>query len=106
MAHVSQSHILLLLSLVTPLLAVNDLLRDIPRLEKINGKVSVVPSFHWSIEDLLDHIIYDVMQEVVPGKAKKEALQGKKKISVGTRVKRGGKLCSQESWRRLYSLQT
>src|SRR5271168_4329576 len=104
MAHVSQSHVLLLLSLVTPLLAVNDLLRDIPRLEKINGKVSVVPSFHWSIEDLLDHIVYNVVQEVVPGKAKKEVLQ--KKISVGTRVGVGGQLCSQESWRRLYSLQT
>src|SRR5271156_6394136 len=104
MAHVSQSHVLLLLSLVTPLLSVNDLFRDIPRLEKINGKVSVVPSFHWSIEDLLDHIVYDVVQEIVPGKAKKKALQ-KKKISLGTRIKRGGgKLCSQESWRRLYSL--
>jgi hypothetical protein len=83
MAHVSQSHVLLLLSLVTPLLAANDLLRDIPRLEKINGKVSVVPSFHWSIEDLLDHIVYDVVQEVIPGKAKEEALQGKKKGQCG-----------------------
>jgi hypothetical protein len=82
MAHVSQSHVLLLLSLITPLLAINDLFRDIPRLEKINGKISVKTSFHWSIKDLLDHIVNDVMQEVVPREAKKEALQGEKKESV------------------------
>src|SRR3954453_19873987 len=102
MAHVSQSHVLLLLSLITPLLALNDLFRDIPRLEKINGKVSVVASFHWSIEHLLDHIVYDVVQEVVPGKAKKEALR---KNQCGE-LEYSSKLGSQVSWRRLYSLQT
>jgi hypothetical protein len=63
-----------LLSFVTPLLAINDLFCDIAGLEQINGNVSIISPLHWSVENLLDNVVHDIMQEVVPRKAKEKAL--------------------------------
>jgi hypothetical protein len=44
-------------------------------LENIDSQQSVVSTLHRAVENLLDNVIHNVMQEVIPGEAEEEALE-------------------------------
>jgi hypothetical protein len=92
MAHVTEAHVALLLRLVRRFLAVKDTVGDVfgrhesygflglsifepDGVEKIERQSTVVASVQSAVEDLLDDIVYYVVQEVVPGETEKEILK-------------------------------
>lgn len=74
-AHVAEADLLGALDLVAALLALNNRIRDLANFENINGQSSVVSTLHGAVKDLLDHIIYNIMEEVIPGESEEEALE-------------------------------
>jgi len=75
MTHVPKTHVLGLLGFVTASLAFNDFISNPACFEEIKCQESIMATIHRSIKHLLDNIIDDIMQEVIPGEAEKEALQ-------------------------------
>jgi hypothetical protein len=73
-AHVAKADLLGALDLVAALLALNNCIRDLANFENTDGQSSVVSTLHGAVEDLLDHIIYNIMKEVIPGESEEEAL--------------------------------
>jgi hypothetical protein len=74
-AHVAKANLLGVLDLVAASLAFNNGIRDLTGLKNINGQGSVVSTLHRAVEDLLDHVIYNIMKEVIPGEPEEEALE-------------------------------
>ena len=61
MAHVSETHALLRLRLVTSPLPLDYPMRNSARLEKVRRERAVESSIHRSIEHLLHHIVHDIV---------------------------------------------
>jgi hypothetical protein len=64
----------LFLGFVARLLTFYDPLGDPPCLEKVNRYRAIVASIHLSIEYLLDDVVNNIVEKVVPRKAEKEIL--------------------------------
>lgn len=86
MTHVSKTHALLLLSVIGRSLSVQDALSDIGLrsqvgavgvAEEVNGQGAVIAAFEAAIKHLLNHIVYNVVEEVVPREAEEEILRNK-----------------------------
>ena len=74
MTHIPESNFFRSLSFVTPLLALEDGLGDVSCFEKIDRYGSIVSTFHRPVEDLLNNIVHNVVEEVVPWETEKEIL--------------------------------
>ena len=83
MAHVTETNPLGALDLIATSLTLDNSLRNLTSLENIDSQQPVVSTLHRAIENLLDDVIHNVMQEVIPGEAEEEALE-KRKVRMTT----------------------
>jgi uncharacterized membrane protein len=64
----------MLLKNIVPPLPIDDCSRYVSGIEEVNGQRAVVESVYWAVEYLLHNVVYHVVKEIVPRKAKKEIL--------------------------------
>jgi hypothetical protein len=56
-------------------LAFYNALSDAPCLKQVNGQASVIAALHKAVEHLLNNIIHDVVQKVIPRETEEEVLE-------------------------------
>lgn len=73
-SHVSEADLLRPLGLITALLPFNNRGSDPSGVKYIDSECPVVATLHGPIEDLLNHIVNNIVKEVVPWETEEEAL--------------------------------
>src|SRR4051812_19229175 len=73
-AHISQAHVHLCLRPIGSFLFIYYSIGNLTSQKQVNGEMSIESTLHRPIEYLLDDVVDNVVQEVVPRKPEKEVL--------------------------------
>lgn len=75
MTHIAHAGFCFGLRLFARGLAIDDCIRDVCSFEKRDRQTRVIAPVHWSIEDLLHDIVYNIVKKVIPWVREEEGLK-------------------------------